>query len=111
MNIAETTIETFAGLPPGHPLFERYALIQSSDLDEFSEILERSQARDAATRLSQHDYDRLIGLALGYIEPRHRLSLVDPALEQRVLRARKSFMQFLAARSTLLKSSSTIRNR
>ena len=95
MNIAETTIETFAGLPPGHPLFERYALIQSSDLDEFSEILERSQARDSATRLSQHDYDRLIGLALGYIEPRHRLSLVDPALEQRVLRARKSFMQFL----------------
>lgn len=95
LNIAETTIETFAGLPPGHPLFERYALIQSNDLDEYSEILERSQARDSATRLSRNDYDRLISLALGYIEPRHRLSLIDPALEQRVLRARKSFKQFL----------------
>lgn len=95
LSIAETTIETFAGLPPGHPLFERYALVQSGELEEFAEIIEKAQSRDAATRLSRHDYDRLIGLALGYIEPRHRLSLIDPALEQRVLRARKSFMQFL----------------
>ncbi|MGI9524630.1 MAG: ABC transporter transmembrane domain-containing protein [Hyphomicrobiaceae bacterium] len=95
MSIAETTIETFSGLPPGHPLFERYALIQSSELEEFSEILEKARARDAHLKMSQHDYTRLISLALGYIEPRHRLGLVDPALEQRVLRARKSFMTYL----------------
>ncbi len=94
-NIAETTIETFAGLPPGHPLFERYALMQSSELEEFAELIEKAQARDAGTKLSRVDYDRLIGLALGYIEPRHRLSLIDPALEQRVLRARQSFRKFI----------------
>ncbi len=94
-NIAETTIETFAGLPPGHPLFERYALMQSGELDDFAEIIEKVHARDASTRMSRSDFDRLIGLALGYSEPRHRLSLVDPALEQRVLRARGSFMRYL----------------
>lgn len=93
--IAETTIETFAGLPPGHPLFERYALMQSSEMEDFAELVEKVNARDAGTRLSRIDYDRLIGLALGYIEPRHRLSLIDPALEQRVLRARHSFRKFI----------------
>ncbi len=94
-NIARTTIEIFAGLPPGHPLFERYALIQSSELDDFAEIIEKAEARDAGIRLSRLDHDRLIGLALQYSEPRHRLSLIDPALEQRVLRARKSFIRHL----------------
>ena len=69
--------------------------MQSSELEDFAQIIERAQARDSAIRLSRQDYDRLIGLALGYIEPRHRLSLIDPALEQRVLRARRSFMDFL----------------
>jgi len=93
--IAETTLETFADLPPGHQLFERYALIQSSELDDFARIIEKAKARDAGTRMSRLDYERLIDLALQYIEPQHRLNLIDPALEQRVLRARKSFIQYL----------------
>jgi len=93
--IAQTTIETFADLPPGHQLFERYALIQSSELDEFAEIIEKANARDAGMRMSRTDYERLIDLALQYSEPRHRLSLIDPVLEQRILRARKSFIQYL----------------
>jgi putative ABC transport system ATP-binding protein len=95
MRIAETTIDTFAELPPGHPLFERYSLIQSGELEEYTEILERAQARDAATKLARTDYDRLIALALDYIEPRHRFSLVDARLEQRILRARHSFKRYL----------------
>jgi putative ABC transport system ATP-binding protein len=93
--IAETTIETFAELPPGHPLFERYSLIQTGELEEYAEILERTRARDAGARLSHNDTNRLIALALGYIEPRHRLSLVGPSLEQRILRARHSFNRYL----------------
>ena len=95
LTIAETTIETFAGLPPGHPLFERYGMMQSNELEEFAEIVERAQARDASSRLTSIDFERLIGLALAYVEPRHRLNLINPALEQRVLRARQSFMKFL----------------
>jgi putative ABC transport system ATP-binding protein len=93
--IAETTIETFAELPPGHPLFERYSLIQTGELEEYAEILERTKGRDVDARLSHDDVNRLIALALGYIEPRHRLSQVGPLLEQRILRARHSFKRYL----------------
>jgi putative ABC transport system ATP-binding protein len=37
----------------------------------------------------------LIGLALGYIEPRHRLGLIDQSFMARVLRARASFRHHL----------------
>ena len=37
----------------------------------------------------------LVALALGYIEPKHRLNLLDIALRRRVLRARHSFKTYL----------------
>lgn len=95
LQIAQTTIETFAELPPGHPLFERYGLIQSSELDEYIEVLERAKSRDFQHRLSHDDHNRLIALALAYVEPQHRLNLVKPDLQSRILRARKSFNRYL----------------
>jgi putative ABC transport system ATP-binding protein len=95
IHIAETTIETFSELPPGHPLFDRYGLIQSSELEEYAELVEKAKGRDAQHSLTNPDYDRLIALALAYVEPQHRLSQVDEKLEQRVLRARESFRRYL----------------
>ncbi len=37
----------------------------------------------------------LVALALGYIEPKHRLNLIDQRLQQRILRARASFRRHL----------------
>lgn len=95
IRVAETTIETFAELPPGHPLFERFSLIQSTQLEEYAELLDRIHAPGGSKRLTHDDYNRLVSLALGYIEPRHRLNLVTPTLEQRILRARHSFKRYL----------------
>lgn len=95
IRVAETTIDTFAELPPGHPLFERFSLIQSTQLEEYAELLDRIHAPGGSKRLTHDDYNRLVSLALGYIEPRHRLNLVTPTLEQRILRARHSFKRYL----------------
>ena len=45
--------------------------------------------------MSSRRRSRLIVLALSYIEPRHRLSLLSEALQERILRARKSLRRFL----------------
>lgn len=95
IRVAETTIETFAELPPGHPLFERFSLIQSAQLEEYAELLDRIRSPGGSKRLTHEDNNRLVSLALGYIEPRHRLNLVTPTLEQRILRARHSFKRYL----------------
>ena len=95
LRIAENGVEVFADLPSGHPLFERFSMIRAADLDMYAMIVEQARSDDRGAGLSDAAIDELISLALGYIEPRHRLGLVTPELEQRILRARQSFRDYL----------------
>ena len=98
VKIAETTIEIFADLPPNHPLFERFSFIRSSDMADYRDIIARLGDSGKAVNLPKQSQSRLIALALAYVEPRHRLSLMSEALQERVLRARKSLRRFLPSR-------------
>lgn len=95
LKMAETVIEVFEGLAPGHPLFERYSFISAAEIEELARALEGARQKSGARKLSLDLRDRLIGFALGYVEPRHRLDLIDEGLKRRILRARASFRKFL----------------
>ncbi len=95
LRIAEVTAEMFAGLPPGHPLFERYSFIRADEMEHYQRLTDIVRQAGGRTRLPAGGRTRLIGLALGYIEPRHRLNLLDKAFDDRLLRARGSFMRYL----------------
>ncbi len=92
--IAETMVELFADLPPGHPFFEQFSFIQAEDLPEYRALLGKL-GKNPVSSLPQDERDRLIALAFPYIEARHRLDLIDRDLESRVLAARRSFAQNL----------------
>jgi len=93
--IAENSVEIFSDLPSGHPLFDRFSMVKSNELEEFAELVELYRSRDAAVSFPEAGRDRFMTLALDYIEPRHRLGLLTPTLERRILRARESFRRFL----------------
>ena len=95
LRVAEMAVETFAGLPPEHPVFERYSAIRPEDLPRFQEIVDSVHARGTTRALSSSARTRLLGAGLAYIEPRHRLGLVTEAFTARVLRARHSFRSHL----------------
>ncbi len=95
LRIAEVTAEMFAGLPPGHPLFERYSFIRADEMEHFQRLIDAVRQPGGRTHLSPGARTRLIALAFGYIEPRHRLNLLDEAFNARILRARASFMRYL----------------
>ncbi len=95
LRIAENSVEVFSELPAGHPLFERFSMIRASDLEDFAELVEQSQSLDGTADLSEASCDKLIALALDYVEPRHRLGLVTDELAERILRARQSFRAYL----------------
>jgi putative ABC transport system ATP-binding protein len=92
--IAETMVELFADLPPGHPFFEQFSFISAEDLPEYRALLGRL-SKAPVSSLPQADQDRLISLAFPYIEARHRLDLIDGDLETRLLAARRSFAKSL----------------
>jgi putative ABC transport system ATP-binding protein len=92
--IAETMIEIFADLPPGHPFFEQFSFISAEDLPQFRAILSQL-GKTGAAGLERSSRIRLIQLTLPYIEARHRLGLVDETMERRLLEARHAFAKGL----------------
>ncbi|WP_342640122.1 ABC transporter transmembrane domain-containing protein [Rhodoligotrophos ferricapiens] len=86
--IAETVTDLFAGLAPDHPFFEQLSLMTAEEIPEYKAILARLSSGGATAR---DDRAMLLKLALGYIEPRHRLGLLDDALARRLVEARKAF--------------------
>ena len=92
--IAETMVELFADLPPGHPFFEQYSFISSESLPEFQAIIGRI-AKTGIERLDDADRRRLLSLPFKYVEARHRLGLLDVEREERLVAARRRFAETL----------------
>jgi putative ABC transport system ATP-binding protein len=92
--VAETMIELFSGLPPGHEFFEQYSFIRHEDLPLYKEILARAVESDLGS-LTEADRDQLLALPFKLIQARHRLGLIDEALEGRIVEARRYFAAHL----------------
>ena len=92
--IAATMIELFADLPPGHPFFDQFSFIDADELPEYRNLLARTDKR-SAREMDADDRRKLMALAFPYSEARHRLGLVDEAMEQRLLTARAHFAENL----------------
>lgn len=88
--IAETTLELFRDLPPGHPFFEQLSFMRSEQIPDYQQVLQRVQSQTFATA-SESDRRMLVRLTFAYIEPRHRLGLLDDDLMGRLLEARRLF--------------------
>jgi putative ABC transport system ATP-binding protein len=88
--IATTAIELFADLPPDHPFFEQLSFMTAEQIPDYQAALGRVQGQtyDSA---SEEDRQRFIRLPFVYIEPRHRMGLIDEELQGRLLEARRRF--------------------
>ena len=93
LRIAETMSEIFRGLPPGHPLFEQFSFIGAEELAEFEAILRRGATRNRPPNRAEQI--RLLSLPLGYVEPRHRLGLLDDGLKERLVATRRAVREML----------------
>jgi energy-coupling factor transporter ATP-binding protein EcfA2 len=94
--LAETMVELFSGLPPGHEFFERFSFIKQDDLPEVKAVLGRV-ADAGLEKINETDRDLLLALPFKMIPARHRLGLMDEAFEARVLQARGYFAEHLPA--------------
>lgn len=96
LSIAETMVELFSGLSPDNPLFEQYSFISADELPNVRLLLQRLGGKGVEA-VPPADRARLMTLPLRYIEARHRLGLIDGAMEDRLLSARRAFAENLPA--------------
>lgn len=97
LQMAEFVTDMFASLPPGGAIIERLSFVNAADLTEYETILEGVRGPLGRAGLSYAQRFKLVALAMGYCEARHRLSSIDEAVVARILRARQSFARFLPA--------------
>lgn len=93
LSIAETMLELFSALPPDHPFFEEHGFIPAGELPRYQQILKRAKTRT----LSHDDRVALSVLPLSYVEARHRLGILTPAITERLLAARRTFAETVPA--------------
>jgi putative ABC transport system ATP-binding protein len=94
--VAETMVELFSGLPPGHEFFAQYSFIRQEDLPQFEAILARA-SEVGLKELDEAERQALISLPFKLIAARHRLGLIDESFEARVVEARRHFSASLPA--------------
>ncbi len=95
-DVAETMIDIFRDLPPTHEFFEQFSFIGAEDLPEFEPLVARLR-KDGAAALKGEGRLRLMSLPFKLIVSRHRLDLIDEAMQQRLLEARRVFRRDLPA--------------
>ena len=88
--LAETMIEIFSDLPPGHEFFEQYSFIGSDELPDYQQLVART-ASQTPDDMREEDRLRLRSLALKLIPARHRLGLITDDIQDKVLKARALF--------------------
>ena len=94
--VAETMVELFSGLPPGHEFFAQYSFIRQEDLPQFEAILQRAK-EVGLKELEETEQRALISLPFKLIASRHRLGLIDESFEARIVEARRHFAANLPA--------------
>jgi ABC-type multidrug transport system fused ATPase/permease subunit len=92
--LAATMVELFVDLPPDHEYFRQFSFISADDLPDYRALTTRTDPTRLDT-LGREDRQRLIALTFKLAPARHRLDLVDEALQSRVLEARRLFREHL----------------
>jgi len=87
---ASTMAEIFADVPADHELFQQFAFISAEELVEFQALLARVD-RQSLREASDDDRARLMSLPFKLVVARHRLGLIDDALQAKILEARQVF--------------------
>lgn len=92
--VAQTMVELFADLPPDHEYFGQFSFISLDDLPEFQALL-RKVERDGLESLEENERLMFMALPFKMAPARHRLGLIDNAMQERLLEARRAFAEDL----------------
>ncbi len=81
---SSTIVDLFGEVSDNMKILERLDLIDTSQLDEYAAALRRTEGVSPADAAVE-DRQKFIRVALSYIEPRHRLDLLDDELRARAV--------------------------
>ena len=90
--VTEIMVDLFSDVDAGSDLFERFSFIRADDLPEYRALLNRTSA-DALNLDDRDSCSKLLSLTFQLCPARHRLGLIDSAMQQRIVHARQQLAE------------------
>jgi putative ABC transport system ATP-binding protein len=92
--IASNVIEILGELPPDHSFFQQWMFMTAEEIPDYRALLQKLKGKPF-TSVSPADAARIIGLSFSYSEARYRFGVLDAGVMEKVVEARKAFLQGL----------------
>ncbi len=96
LKLAHLLVDLFKDQASGDYFFEQYSFVTDDSLENLGSIVRRVDSMGESA-LSQDDRNELRSLPFNLVPQRHRLNLLDEAMEQRLIRLRHAFRENLPA--------------
>ncbi|MSP82235.1 MAG: ATP-binding cassette domain-containing protein [Alphaproteobacteria bacterium] len=94
LQVARTMVELFADLPPEHEFFAQFSFIGFDELPDYQNLVRRIDGGRVG-ELDRDERRMLLSLPFKLVPARHRLGLIDEAMQERLLAARRAFAEGL----------------
>ena len=101
LQTAKVMVDIFSDVPEGSPLFERFSFVSLDDLPELARLAKISDSAAQAS-LSETDVETLMGLAFKLNRSRHRLGLVTPEIQEKIIHAHALIKEKLGISNQLI---------
>ena len=90
IELAQTAIELYSELPLDSPFYDQLDFMTADEVAEFPEILNRNE-KGAFRNVSDSDVQKVMSVALRYVESHSRLGLLSKQHEAQIIEARRWF--------------------
>lgn len=99
--VASLMVELFADVAPDSALFDQYSFISADDLPEFRALVGKIGDGNLAA-IPDAGKARLLALTFRLVAARHRLGVIDTAMERKIVEARAEFSRRYADRDDVV---------
>ncbi len=94
LTLAGLMVELFSDVPDDSELFDQFSFIKAADLPEYRQLLAEVGSEGTAA-LSAEQRAKLLAVSFQLCPARHRLDLITPPLQEKVVAARSEMMDAL----------------
>ncbi len=101
---AKVMVDLFSDVPEGSPMFERFSFVSIDDLPNLARLSNTSD--ESLDSINSEDQQVLINLAFKLNVARHRLGLITPEIQQKVINAHAILKEKLGEENDLIEFNS-----
>ena len=93
LRCAGLIVDLFKDLPAGHPFFDQYSFINEELLPDLKLIVRKAAQQNGTSEISEEERTLILGLPFNLTVQRHRLGLIDEAMQRRLVDLRLDLRQ------------------